>query len=123
MKDAFAAYLASPAGKSIQGVYVGTRRTDPHGDKLSPFDMTDGGWPSFMRVHPMLEWKYVEVWAFLRHLGVEWCSLYDEGFTSLGGMRDTHPNPRLRFLDEKGAESFRPAWWLEEDAEERMGRS
>ena len=102
---------------------MGTRRTDPHGEKLSAFDMTDHGWPSFMRIHPMLEWKYVEVWAFLRHLGVDWCSLYDDGFTSLGGMRDTHPNPRLRYQDEEGKERYRPAWALEEDAEERLGRA
>ena len=122
MKDAFASYLSSPAGKPIKAVFVGTRRTDPHGGNLSPFDMTDRGWPSFMRVHPVLEWKYVEIWAFLRYFGTEWCPLYDHGFTSLGGMKDTHPNPKLKYEDEDGRERYKPAWVLTEDEDERLGR-
>ena len=122
MKDAFSTYLSSPTGEVIEAIFVGTRRTDPHGENLQAFDVTDHGWPSFMRVHPMLEWKYVEVWAFLQYMGLEWCELYDAGFTSLGGMRDTHPNPRLRYTDDEGRERFKPAWELEEDAEERLGR-
>lgn len=72
-----------------------------------------------MRVHPVIDWHYAEVWAFLRHLGVEYCALYDEGYTSLGGVGDTHPNPALRV---EGGERFRPAYELEEDEEERLGR-
>jgi FAD synthetase len=116
MKDAFREYLDS-RGKEIQAIFVGTRRTDPHGAKLTAFDMTDGGWPSFMRVHPVLEWRYAEVWAFLRYLGIEYCELYDQGYTSLGGTNDTRPNPALR--KESG---YRPAFELEDDGEERLGR-
>lgn len=100
---------------------VGTRRTDPHGAKLLPFDTTDHGWPAFMRVHPVLEWRYAEVWAFLRHLGVEYCGLYDEGYTSLGGTNDTRPNPMLMVVEE-GRVRYRPAYELEADEEERLGR-
>lgn len=84
--------------------------------------MTDGGWPVFMRVHPMLEWRYAEVWAFLRHLGVEYCGLYDEGYTSLGGTDDTRPNPVLRVQEEGGRVWYRPAYELERDEDERLGR-
>ena len=123
MKAAFASYLNSDVGQDIKAVFVGTRRTDPHGEHLTAFDMTDRGWPSFMRIHPVLEWKYVEVWAFLRYLGLSWCPLYDEGFTSLGGMQDTHPNPKLRYIEDGGKEGFHPAWVLEEDDDERLGRN
>lgn len=119
MKDAFREYL-DDAGRGVQAILVGTRRTDPHGAKLSDFDMTDRGWPSFMRVHPVLEWHYAEVWAFLRHLGVEYCTLYDRGYTSLGGTDDTHPNPVLKVEGEY--DKYRPAHELEEDREERLGR-
>ena len=73
-----------------------------------------------MRVHPVLEWGYRDVWCFLREVGVEYCSLYDEGFTSLGGVGDTRRNPRLRVDGEE--EVYRPAWELVDEGEERAGR-
>ena len=61
MKAAFAAYLRSfPA---VRAIFVGTRRTDPHADALSHFDRTDHGWPDFMRVHPVIDWHYVDIWT------------------------------------------------------------
>jgi FAD synthetase len=61
MKEAFQQYLEEmPAVKAI---LVGTRRTDPHGRDLTHFDVTDHGWPTFMRVHPVIDWHYVEIWT------------------------------------------------------------
>jgi 3'-phosphoadenosine 5'-phosphosulfate sulfotransferase (PAPS reductase)/FAD synthetase len=61
LKAAFQDYLQDfPAVKSI---FVGTRRTDPHGGSLTHFDETDHGWPQFMRVHPVLDWHYVDIWT------------------------------------------------------------
>ncbi|KAK2934755.1 hypothetical protein FoTM2_006002 [Fusarium oxysporum f. sp. vasinfectum] len=106
---------------SIKAVFVGTRRTDPHGENLTFFDPTDAGWPSFMRIHPVIDWHYVQIWAFIRHLGIEYCPLYDQGYTSLGGIKDTHPNPHLKKQGQNG-EGFRPAYELTQDDEERLGR-
>ena len=84
-----------------------------------------------MRIHPVIDWHYAEIWTFIRELGGEYCSLYDMGYTSLGGTMDTHPNPALAVMmagDDgmqgrwAGAGSFRPAYELVEDAEERLGR-
>ena len=61
MRDAFAVYLAERT--EIKAIFVGTRRTDPHGGTLTGFDVTNGGWPRFMRVHPVLEWHYRDIWA------------------------------------------------------------
>ncbi len=61
MREAFSDYLAS--NRNIRAIFVGTRRTDPHGGQLSALQPTDGGWPPFMRVHPVIEWHYAEVWA------------------------------------------------------------
>ena len=72
-----------------------------------------------MRVHPVIDWHYAEVWAFIRELDVEYCPLYDQGYTSLGGTRDTLPNPALK---ERGGDGHRPAYELVEDEEERLGR-
>lgn len=117
MRLAFTDYLAD--NPHIKAIFVGTRRTDPHGGNLTAFDETDRGWPKFMRVHPVIDWHYAEVWAFLRHLGVDYCDLYDMGYTSLGGTKDTHPNPALKV---QGEEKYRPAYELVEDGEERLGR-
>ena len=54
---------------------------------------------------------------------LEYCSMYDEGYTSLGGVGDTVRNPKLRHVDpQTGWESYRPAYELTEDDEERLGR-
>jgi 3'-phosphoadenosine 5'-phosphosulfate sulfotransferase (PAPS reductase)/FAD synthetase len=98
-------------GGRVKAVVVGTRRNDPHGGmymclcavmsferrsvdislfgvlttaSLDVFSPTDKGWPPLMRVHPILDWTYLDVWAFLRSEdlgpgGVGWCSLYDYG--------------------------------------------
>jgi FAD synthetase len=88
MKAAFEEYLNEH--KSVKAIFVGTRRTDPHGGNLTFFDMTDRGWPEFMRyaffmlrlsgcsmpsvtsrsanstlcrIHPVIDWHYREIWA------------------------------------------------------------
>ncbi|KAH8728790.1 hypothetical protein GQ44DRAFT_608582 [Phaeosphaeriaceae sp. PMI808] len=136
MKAAFADYLKDTP--SVKAILVGTRRTDPHGEHLKHFDPTDSGWPAFVRVHPVIDWHYVDIWAFIRYLNVPYCSLYDMGYTSLGGTTDTQPNPALArqastqrvpqigesngVIDAKRKPKFRPAYELEDDYEERLGR-
>lgn len=175
MRDALEVYLhrhASESGGGIKAVLVGTRRGDPHGGafdsircgeetgadcgggcaaKLTPFTRTDAGWPDFMRVHPVLDWSYKQIWEFLREpsltLGggpVEWCELYDYGcvplsrsralwigvgadgacrYTSLGSTHNTFPNPLLKATDDPAVlGGWRPAWELEDESQERAGR-
>ncbi|KAL2182056.1 uncharacterized protein P884DRAFT_235481 [Thermothelomyces heterothallicus CBS 202.75] len=118
MRPALEAYLKDrPA---IRAILLGTRRTDPHGEFLTHFDPTDEGWPQFMRVHPVIDWHYVEIWAFIRHLHIPFCELYNRGFTSLGGVTNTRPNPALAVSGSPSV--FRPAYELRDDDEERLGR-
>jgi len=73
MKPAFEQYLSHHKG--VKAVLVGTRRTDPHGAELTHFDMTDYGWPTFMRVHPVIDWHYWEIWDVLAPHHSEICKL------------------------------------------------
>ncbi|KAJ4379041.1 3'-phosphoadenosine 5'-phosphosulfate sulfotransferase [Neurospora sp. IMI 360204] len=118
MRQALDVYLDEKP--HVKAVFMGTRRTDPHSEFLTSFTPTDKGWPQFMRINPVLDWHYVEIWTFIRQLDIPFCSLYSQGFSSLGGTKDTRPNPALA-LDAEG-NKFRPAYELTRDDEERLGR-
>lgn len=49
---------------------------------------------------------------------VEYCSLYKVGYTSLGSIRNTCPNPELKLSDG----SFAHARYLKDSEFERCGR-
>lgn len=118
MKEAFGHFLGE--NPTVKAIIVGIRRSDPYGQQLTPFDPTDSGWPDFMRVHPVLDWKYVNIWDFLRGTDTSYCCLYDKGYTSLGGTDSTVPNPKL--LKKGTCAEFLPAYELVRDDEERLGR-
>lgn len=61
MRAALEAYLEERP--KMKAIFVGTRRTDPHGANLKHFDPTDAGWPAFTRIHPVIDWHYAEIWA------------------------------------------------------------
>jgi len=106
----------------IKAILMGTRRSDPHAANLQAFQMTDQGWPSVMRVSPILDWSYQQVWTFLRQLSLPYCTLYDRGYTSVGNRNNTKPNPALRLVDADGKEVYRPAYFLHDCLSERQGR-
>lgn len=95
MRAGLQTYLDLKQPAPPKAILVGTRRNDPHGALLEPLQQTDKGWPDFCRVHPVLDWSYADIWAFLRcddlslgaggsgevehGGGLEWCELYDYG--------------------------------------------
>lgn len=120
LKNGFEHYL-NDINPNIKTVIVGVRHSDPYGSQLSYEQMTDHHWPKFLRIHPILHWNYVEIWDFLVGCNLDYCSVYDRGYTSLGGVDNTLPNPFLKNDDG----TYKPAYMLDEEADERerMGRT
>ncbi|KAH8313998.1 hypothetical protein KR067_012361 [Drosophila pandora] len=126
----------------IKAVFVGSRNTDPYCQNLAPMQPTDSDWPPMMRLNPLLEWTYHDVWHYIHINSVPYCSLYDRGYTSIGNRSNTVPNPHLRrpAADSCGCSgvcnsipattsqpstttgSYRPAWELADPKQERAGR-
>ncbi|XP_037562869.1 FAD synthase [Dermacentor silvarum] len=117
-KAALQQYLTSKP--SVKAFFLGNRSTDPGGSKLKPFTPTDEGWPQVMRVFPVLDWSYKDIWDFIRDLSIPYCSLYDQGYSSIG--ENEEPNQVLMYLDSRGAKRFKPAYMLEDAKLERCGR-
>ncbi|KAJ1971728.1 FAD1 flavin adenine dinucleotide synthetase [Dimargaris xerosporica] len=119
IKPGLFAFIAQrPLTKAI---LVGTRRDDPHGAHMPVFAPTDPGWPSFVRVNPVINWSFNDVWAFLRRFDVPYCALYDQGFTSLGDRTTTLPNQLL--ANPRSPTGYDPAWTLTDCSYERQGRA
>ena len=103
----------------LNGILMGTRRTDSaYFARMNAFAPTDGDWPAFMRINPILEWNYSEIWLFIRMLRLPYCSLYDHGYTSLDNTLNTVPNSDLA----RDGGEFVPAYWLENQDSERKSR-
>eukprot|EP00033_Pygsuia_biforma_P001176 GCRY01001337.1.p1 GENE.GCRY01001337.1~~GCRY01001337.1.p1 ORF type:complete len:252 (+),score=19.73 GCRY01001337.1:275-1030(+) len=103
----------------VKGIFIGVRRGDPFSDDLKDSAPSSPGWPSHRRLFSILHWSYSDVWSFILTIGLPYCSLYDEGYTSLGGMESTIKNPHL-FSEE--AQTHSPAHSLENDRYERASR-
>jgi FAD synthetase len=66
--------------QNVKAILMGTRTGDPHASQLKFFTESSPGWPDFIRVNPILDWTYSDVWHFLRELHLDYCVLYDQGY-------------------------------------------
>ncbi|MCO5549161.1 hypothetical protein L7F22_002628 [Adiantum nelumboides] len=117
--------------KPIKAIFLGTRIGDPNAVGQEQFSPSSTGWPPFMRVNPILDWSYRDVWAFLLTCKAPYCKLYDQGYTSIGSIHDTVPNGALciescQLTSKEPAEpasiNYRPAYMLRDGRLERAGR-
>jgi FAD synthetase len=102
----------------IQAVFSGVRRDDPDG-RVAVFEKTGPNWPPAMRIFPLLDWTYHDIWEYADAMNLPMCELYAKGYTSLGSRKNTKPNPMLR---RAGTPEMRHARELEDDGCERAGR-
>ncbi|ORM40557.1 FAD synthase [Babesia sp. Xinjiang] len=107
-----------PAGGK-KGFVLGCRNTDFDNVSLSDVEEGSAGGLEFQRIHPILNWTYGDVWNFLRLYALDYCPLYDLGYTSIGSADNTIANPHLKRADGTCA----PAYMLEDWSLERCGRT
>lgn len=94
MADAFRDFIK--IYPETEAIVIGIRHTDPFGETLKPIQRTDSNWPDFMRLQPLLHWDLTNIWSFLLYSNEPICGLYGKGFTSIGGINNSLPNPHLR---------------------------
>ena len=88
-------------------------------ENLHEVHASDNGWPKFIRINPILNWSYSLIWEYIDEYEIDYCTLYREGYTSLGSRPKTRPNPKL--MTENG--NFLHARALKDATFERLGRS
>ncbi len=118
----------SSSQTSPMAFVLGTRTTDPNAGDQGIFAPSSSYMPPFMRVNPILDWSYGHIWHFLRFFHLPYCSLYDQGYTSLGTVLDTLPCPALAVAGihegdgENNVPEYWPAYMLRDYDQERAGR-
>jgi len=93
-----------------QTIFMGRRSIDSEGKTTAVSNWTG----SVQQIDPIFNWSHSQVWHFILRKKIPYCSLYKNGYTSLGYRTNTKPNPHL--MDSK------PAWYLTDDRLERAGR-
>jgi FAD synthetase len=106
------------AHPEVQAIFMGTRSTDPNAGWMHHFCQTSPGWPQVDLVAPILHMTYSDLWNIIHKLDIEVCSLYTKGYTSIGCVSNTTPNPSLRTDDGK----YLHADQLKDGKLERLGR-
>ena len=75
-----------------------------------------------VRVCPLLDWDYHDIWAYIAAHEVPCCSLYSRGYTSIGAIGDTIPNPHLAVPGTNPVQ-YQHAAYLTNGKWERAGRN
>ncbi|OAF67398.1 Flavin adenine dinucleotide synthase [Intoshia linei] len=107
---------------TVKHILMGNRYTDPNCSKLTHLSETSEDWPEYIRVLPILNWNYSDVWTYILQKNIKYCELYNKGYTSIGlNERDTQIN-QLLINKSDSVSSFLAAYRLSNDKFERNGR-
>ncbi|CAM9394502.1 unnamed protein product [Pylaiella littoralis] len=134
--DGLKRHMEEGGSDKCYGFVLGTRKGDPNCGVQTSFTPSSDWMPPFMRVNPVIDWDYGQIWMFLRDFELPYCSLYDMGYTSLeGNLDNTFPNPYLKKRAGSSAtplseadsgdsdeEEYLPAYMLSDWSMERAGR-
>ncbi len=79
---------------NIQYIIMGQRRTDPYCKDFLFIEKCSYNFNFEMfRINPILNWSYNDVWNYLEDKN--YCELYNYGYTSIGNIYNSIPNPYL----------------------------
>ncbi|XP_021892724.1 LOW QUALITY PROTEIN: probable FAD synthase [Carica papaya] len=111
--------------KPIRAIFLGVRIGDPTAERK--FNSLSISWDWFNATFSTFNHHKVsvliDVWAFILTCKVQYCSLYDQGYTSIGSVHDTVPNALLCISNSSSGEGkFKPAYLLSDGRLERAGR-
>ncbi|EPR37532.1 phosphoadenosine phosphosulfate reductase [Desulfovibrio sp. X2] len=81
--------LASVRGLGLTLLLTGLRH-DEHAARAGLGPLEPRTAPDHLRGHPILAWSEMDVWAYIMQARLPYCSLYDEGYRSLGCAPCTH---------------------------------
>jgi len=104
--------------QNLKAIIMGNRHSDPYSNDLSAFTASSEGWPTFMRIFPILRWELKDIWDIYLAFELDICVLYKRGYASLGKKSKTKQNPHL--ITKEG--DYLPAHSLVYDELERVGR-
>lgn len=108
----------------ITTIVMGTRfddiknASDANDIKTSLTQNSTKPFPEFVRIYPIFNFTYSEVWRLILSSKVEYLKLYDKGFSSIGDRFNTKINSHLYVNERKAL----PAWVLKEIETEREYR-
>jgi phosphoadenosine phosphosulfate reductase len=68
---------------NIRVLLTGIRR-DEHPSRRERSAREEIATPRHLRLHPILEFSEMDVWAYITEQGLEYCELYNQGYRSLG---------------------------------------
>ena len=62
----------------LEFIVMGSRRTDySYLANIPALSPSDNNYPHFIRVNPVLDWSYEQIWQFLKDFSIPYCKLYD----------------------------------------------
>lgn len=78
-------------------------------------------YPNFLRLYPIFNFTFDDIWRTILITKTEYLSLYDDGYSSIGKINNTYLNESLK-LEIENQFQYLPSWCLEEYLSERSFR-
>ncbi len=116
----------------VKFIFMGVRHDDITSNANETIDdkklihKSDSGYSDFIRLYPIYDFNYYEVWGFILLLNFPYPCLYDQGYSSVGKKSKTFKNINLCYKestdDDNSKTVYLPAYCLSNSETERNYR-